>query len=219
MFPSYISSQTKFYNQIAENYFSSIASAHTKEEYDAVMAQICRKWMREFTNENVLTYYLESGQMDSDDIETIRKYYVDHAEPFQKAVLSANLKCGRKYTLVYLSEFGFPVADKITFRDVTPCQYAQYTDAVRMVYRAARKRSDVAHYFYNCSIAIFEGWRDMDDKIGYEKVNETDNVITWKSKYTCFDASFFEDSIKSMGTPFFEYRNYKTRKTDGKVFA
>ena len=55
MFPSYISSQTKFYNQIAEDYFSSIAATHTKSEYDAAINRICRKWMREFTNENVLT--------------------------------------------------------------------------------------------------------------------------------------------------------------------
>lgn len=219
MLPSYITSQTGFYNQIAEDYFSSIASAHTKEEYDAVMAQICRKWMREFTNENVLNYYLESGEMEPDDIETIRKYYVDHAEPFQKAVLSANLKSGRKYTLVYLSESGFPVADKITFRGVTPCQYAQYTDAVKVRCRRSRKHSDSDLCFYDCSLAIYEGWRDLDKMATYEKVSESEDATMWKSKYTCFDAGNFEAAIKYIGTPIFEYCNYKTREADGKVFA
>ncbi|MCD7996411.1 MAG: hypothetical protein LUH21_04170 [Clostridiales bacterium] len=219
MFPSYISSQTEFYNQIAEDYFSSLAATHTKSEYDVAMNRICRKWMREFTDENVLAYYMESGEMDSDDIETIRKYYVDHAEPFQKAVLSANLKCDRKYTLVYLSEFGFPEAEKITFWGVTPCQYAQYTDAVKVRCRRSRKHSDTVLYFYDCSLAVYEGWCDLDKMATYEKVSESEDATMWKSKYTCFDVGNFEAAIKYMGTPIFEYHNYKTRETDGKVFA
>jgi len=219
MLPLYITSQGEFYNHIANEYFTTIAAAHTATEYAAAMNQICRKWMREFTDDNVLAYYLESGEMELNDIETIRQYYISHAGPFQKAVLGANLKDGQEYTLVYLSEFGYPIADKITFKSVTLCQYAQYTDAVKITCRRSRKRSDSALCFYDCSIAIYEGWHDLDKSATFEKVSKSETVTIWKSKYSCFAVGNFEDSIKSMGTPIFKYCNYKVRESDGKIFA
>ena len=153
----YIRSNVGFYNHIAEEYFTVASQAKTKEDYEKLLFSFCKKWKRELTDENVLDYFVESGEMELDTVEEFRRFYIENAEPFQKAIINAKLTIGNKYTLVYMNEFGFPVADKIVFKGVSPCQYAQYTDAVKITARRARKRSDVYINFYDCSLAIYEG--------------------------------------------------------------
>ena len=114
-----------------------------------------------------------------------------------------------------MNEFGFPVADKIVFKGVSPCQYAQYTDAIKMTVRRARKRSDVYINFYDCSMAIYEGWKDLPEEVANEKIGEH----LRQSRYGCFDARYFEDCVKYFGKPIVEYRNFKVRESDGKTFA
>ena len=211
----YIRSNASFYNHIAEGFFNTTSAAHTKEEYNKLLFSFCKKWQRELTDENVLAYFLESGEMEPDIIQEFRQFYIDNAEPFQKAIINANLIIGKKYTLVYMNEFGFPVADKIVFKGVFLCQYAQYTDAIKMMARRARKRTDVYINFYDCSMAIYEGWKDLPETVSHEKIGE----YLYKSKYACFDARYFEDCVRYFGKPVVEYRNFKTRESDGKTFA
>ena len=216
--PSYIRSNAGLYDRIAETFYTEIAKAHTEEEYKNTFSKMCRYYMKDFSNEDVQRYLLESGTMETEDIEAIKQFYIDNAEPLQKTILSSNMEEGKRYTLVYMNEFGFPVADKITFMSVTPCQYAQYTDAVKMVFKRARKRNAIAKYFYNCSIAIYEGWHDLQKEDTYNKTRETAEVTCYMSKYTCFDSRFFSDAVEKFGKPLAEYRNFKTG-TNGKVYA
>ncbi len=211
----YIRSNTEFYNRIAENFFATMSVAHTKEGYDKLLFLFCKRWQRELTDENVLEYLVESGEMEPDTIKEFRQFYIENAEPFQKAIIDANLIVGKKYTLIYMNEFGFPVADKIVFKGVLPCQYAQFTDAIKMTVRRARKRSDVYINFYDCSMAIYEGWKDLPEDVTHVKIS--DNLR--QSKYGCFDARYFEDCVKYFGMPVVEYRNFKARESNGKTFA
>ena len=212
---SYIRNNAEFYNRIASEYFPTTAQARTKEEYDKLLFSFCKRWQKELTNNDISSYFIESGEMEPDIIEEFRQFYIDNAEPFQKAIINADLIVDKKYTLVYMNEFGFPVADKIVFKGVSPCQYTQYTDAIKLTVRRARKRSDVYINFYDCSMAIYEGWNDLPEEVTHDKIG--DNLR--QSKYGCFDARFFEDCIKYFGKPVVEYRNFKTRESDGKVFA
>ena len=217
--PAYIRSNAGFYDRIAEEFYEETAKARTKEEYDLAFAKICRCWMKDLTNEDVQRYLLESGIMEAEDMAAIRKFYIDNAGDFQKAILSANMQEGKKYTLVYLNDFGFPVLDKITFYGCSPCQYAQYTDAVKMIFKRARKRTMMGKYFYGTSLAIYEGWYDISKEDTYKKTGESSTVTTYISKYTCFDSRYFSDMVEKLGTPLVEYRNFRVREADGKVFA
>lgn len=211
----YIKNNVGFYNRIAREYYTVTSQAKTKEEYEKLLSSFCRRWKRELTDENVLAYFVEFGEMEPDTIEEFRQFYIDSAGPFQKAIINANLIIGKKYTLIYMNEFGFPVADKIVFKGASPCQYAQYTDAVKMTVRRARKHSDVCINFYDCSMAIYEGWHDLPEEETHIKLS--DNLC--QSKYGCFDVRYFEDCIKYFGQPVVEYRNFKVRESDGKTFA
>jgi hypothetical protein len=211
----YIRSNAGFYNHIAEEYFTVTSQAHTKEEYEKLLFSFCKRWQRELTDENVLAYFIESGEMEPDTVDEFRQFYIENAEPFQKAIINAKLIKGNKYTLVYMNEFGFPVADKIVFKGVSPCQYAQYTDAIKITAKRAIKRSDVYINFYDCSLAIYKGWHDLSEEVTHNKIS--DNLR--QSKYSCFDARFFKDCVEHFGKPVVEYRNFKIRESDGKVFA
>jgi len=211
----YIRSNASFYNHIAEEFFTVTCQAATKEEYEKLFFSFCKRWQRELTNNDILSYYIESGEMEPDTIQEIRQFYIDNAEQFQKAIINANLIIGKKYTLVYMNEFGFPVADKIVFKGVSPCQYAQYTDAIKLKARRARKRTDMYINFYDCSMAIYEGWNDLPETVSHEKVGE----YLYRSRYACFDARYFDDCVNYFGKPIVEYRNFKVRESDGKTFA
>ena len=132
--PRYILSQKCFYNSIAENFYTTTSQAHTKEEYEKALKTVCNKWRGELTDSDVLNYFFIEGIMEIETINEIKQYFIDNAGEFQKTILNANLKQGNKYTLVYMSEFGFPIADKITFDNITPVQYAQYEDAILMTF-------------------------------------------------------------------------------------
>lgn len=216
--PAYIKSNAEFYNRIAEDFYSRTAKAHTKDEYLTEFSNVCNYWKRDLTDDNVIKYFILSGVMEIDDIKAIQQYYIDNAEDFQKAILSANLEKGKKYTLVYLNEYGFPIADKITFDSMNVCQYAQYTDAVKMTFKRYKKRGLTGRYFYNCSLAIYEGWHDSTKQDVYNTVEETENATIYKSKYTCFDARFFSEMVERLGKPLFEYKAFKVGK-NGTVYA
>lgn len=141
-----------------------------------------------------------------------------YAGPLQKAANAANLKPGHKYTLVYFSEFGFPVAQKITFDSMSLTTYAQHSDVVKLVFTPYRKRSKYSRRFYNSSLMIFEGWQDMDESATNEILKDDGQIKVTKSKYSCFSASYIEDLEKLFTNPVMIYKDYKTG-VNGKVYG
>lgn len=217
-FSSYIRSNAGYYNQIAEDFYSSTAAAHTKAEYRAAFASVCRSHMREFTNPEVMRYMETTGAIEPEDVANIKRFYIENAEHFQREVLSAELQEGKRYTLVYLNEFGFPVADNITLSSVYPCQYAQYTDAVAFRFKRKKARTETVHYFYDCSLAVFEGWHTLEKEDTFEKVRETASATMYKSKYSSFDARYFIELVQKLGSPILQYSCFKIG-VDGKIYA
>ena len=84
----YIRSNASFYNHIAEGFFNTTSAAHTKEEYDKLMLTLCKRWQRELTDENVLAYFIESGEMEPDTIEEIKRFYKTTRNHFRKQLLT-----------------------------------------------------------------------------------------------------------------------------------
>lgn len=141
-----------------------------------------------------------------------------YAGPLQKALTAAELVPGHRYTLVYLNEFGFPVAQKITYDSMSFTTYAQHSDVVKLVFTPFRKRSKYSRRFYNCSLMIFDGWQDMDESAINETIREDEQIKVTKSKYSCFSASYIEDLEKIFKHPVMIYKDYK-RGVNGKLYA
>lgn len=156
---------------------------------------------------------------DKDSIIDMFHDFVErYAEPLQKGIYSAGLVLGRKYTLAYCNEFGFPVIQKITLNSVQLTTYAQFSDCVRFVFTPYRKRTIYAKTFYNTSLIIFEGWQELPENFGYTVEKETKNCTVRKSNYTCFDSRYIDDMEKVLKNPIAIYKNYKTGE-NGKIYA
>ena len=141
-----------------------------------------------------------------------------YAGPLQKAMNAAGLVPGRRYTLVYLSEFGFPVAEKITFGGMSFTTYAQHSDVVKLVFTPYRKRSQYSRRFYNCSLMIFDGWQNMDESATKDILKDDGQIKITKSKYSCFSASYIEDLEKVFKNPVMIHKDYK-KGVNGKMYA
>ena len=141
-----------------------------------------------------------------------------YAEPLQKAVDAAGLVPGRKYTLVYLSDFGFPIAEKITFHGYTLTTYAQHADAVRMNYTPYRKRSTRSRLFCGDSLLIFNGWQDLPEQATRETLKEDEKIKITRSKYESFSSSYIEDAAALLKDPVLIFKRYQTG-ANGKIYA
>ena len=84
------------------------------------------------------------------------------AMTIQETFRQANLKSGEKYTLLFTNDFSFPCVQKVTLESVEETSYAQYKDAVRLVFRPCKKRTFYQKYFYGEKrFAILKGWHDI----------------------------------------------------------
>ena len=157
----------------------------------------------------------------SDEAAAIREFnnlVQRYAEPFQRAVNAAGLIPGHKYTLVYLNDFGFPVAEKITFSSFRFSTYAQHSDVVEMFFTPYRRRKLYSRRFYDCSLMIFDGWQDMKETDISDVLKDDEKIRVTKSKYTCFSANYIEDLEKVFTNPVLVYKDYK-RGVNGKLYA
>lgn len=156
---------------------------------------------------------------DEDSIIDIFDTLIDkYASPLQKAVYSAGLVSGGKYTLAYCNDFGFPVAQKITFERLNLCTYAQFSDCVELICIPYRKRSKYRKILHDTSILIFEGWQDLPKNFGYTVERETADCTMQKSNYSCFDSHYIDDMEKVLKNPVVVYKNYKTG-VNGKIYV
>lgn len=217
--PAYVKSNIHFFERIVEKFYSETANTYSEEEYRAAIASVLTRYKKEFLDENVMSYLVEAGLLEPEKAEEINEFYTQNAEPFQKAVLKADLQPEKRYTLVYMNEFGFPVADQVTLKSVHMTTYAQCTDAISLTFCRKGRRKDTRIFFYNCSLAIYEGWHELKKEVTQDKLKETEDVTVYQSKYVSFDNRFFEDCLKSFGQPVMEYKNYAVRKSDGRVIA
>lgn len=116
-----------------------------------------------------------------------------YALPLQAAVHAARMEKGSKYTIAFLGDFGLPVALQFTFDRVEYKHYAQYDDAVALIFTPAGKRKLRMMNLYNRSFVLCEGWRELDKHVTMN-IDERPNGITVSSgKYCSFDERYMDD--------------------------
>lgn len=143
---------------------------------------------------------------------------VRYLEPLQKAVFDAGLIPGGRYTLFYLNDFGFPVAQKITFECYKFTTFAQHSDVAILEFKPYRKQKSYRMTIYGRSFAIFKGWQDYSRESYTVTDKSSENIEYIRTKYACFDARFFDDGIKVLKDPVMIFKDYKTG-VNGKIFA
>lgn len=105
----------------------------------------------------------------------------------------APLVKGNKYTLFYMSDFGGLVSSKVVYDSHQPEKYAQYDNAVKMVYKPYRKRGLYRQYFYS-RLLVFEGWHDLPESVLFD-LDNTNGWPTKSSKFLSCDLGQFEEVL------------------------
>jgi hypothetical protein len=159
-----------------------------------------------------------TAQTANEAARNIHKVFNDYAEPRQKAFFNAGLVEGEKYTIMCMSDFGFPVTIKCKIIGVEYTTYAQHSDVVKVCCIPYKSRKARAYLFYSGSVIIFKGWQELKEEDTYNIEEVRENCIMRRSKYGCFDPRYFEDVLKKLKNPVVVYKEYKSG-ANGKAYA
>lgn len=133
----------------------------------------------------------------------IQKY----AEPLQRTIASADLQPGGRYTLVYHNEFGFPVAQKVTFWGYAMRTYAQHSDVVQLTvaYRGGKTQWLKLFIGYE-PLLIFRGWQELPGSALWDVKRSSGDATMRVSKYESFSDQYIEDALHILKDPVVIYR-------------
>jgi hypothetical protein len=116
-------------------------------------------------------------------------------QQFEKVV--HEVKSGEKYTLFGFNEFGFPFSQHVVIDKAYIGKYAQYDNALYIVYKPKRKRTWYKKVITpNNTMVIWEGWHNVQDNM-YKESEEINGVVIQMS-LNCFDKTYLHDALKSV---------------------
>lgn len=133
----------------------------------------------------------------------IQKY----AGPLQRTIASADLQPGGRYTLVFHNEFGFPVAQKVTFWGYAMRTYAQHSDVVQLTvaYRGGKTQCLKLFIGYE-PLLIFRGWQELPESALWDVKRSSGDTTMRVSKYGSFSDQYIEDALHILKDPVVIYR-------------
>lgn len=133
----------------------------------------------------------------------IQKY----AGPLQRTIASADLQPGGRYTLVFHNEFGFPVAQKVTFWGYAMRTYAQHSDVVQLTvaYRGGKTQWLKLFIGYE-PLLIFRGWQELPESALWDVKGSSGDTTMRVSKYESFSDQYIEDALHILKDPVVIYR-------------
>jgi len=103
---------------------------------------------------------------------------------------------GDKFTLVKIDPWlgGLSVSHG-TYHDYLPGNYAQYTDAVKLIFKPEKKRKLYYYWLYN-DVIIYRGWLDLPENILWEVTEDKERGwTTKKSKYLSCDHQQYDAAL------------------------
>lgn len=108
-------------------------------------------------------------------------------DSIQEQFLKANLIQNQKITIVRMNDFGMVNVIKGYFKSYKNTTYAQYDDAIKLVFRPERKRYDYNIYLYR-EVLIFDGWVDIPENLFWEEIeSNTPGVVCKRTRFRSCD--------------------------------
>ncbi|WP_144533991.1 LPD29 domain-containing protein [Bacillus pumilus] len=119
--------------------------------------------------------------------------FLMEVEGIQEQFEQALLKKGEKYTLCYISDLGSFITQQISFDSFEPTKYAQYDNAVKLVFKPQNKRKLYYTHFYS-DLLIFKGWHELPENV-LNNVKKSKGFLTISSKYHSCDKQQFDEVL------------------------
>jgi hypothetical protein len=107
---------------------------------------------------------------------------------------NANLQQGQKFTLFDISDFGMMSTQQGTFDHFECCEYAQYKNAVKIVFKPKNKRGLYYTYKYR-DLLIYPGWLELPVEVLHTVERTGTGVTMTRTKYMSCDHRQYDEVI------------------------
>lgn len=123
------------------------------------------------------------------DLKTAMYRLITEVDGIQEQFSRAGLIENQKITIVRMNEFGGMSTTRGYFKSYTNTTYAQYDNAVKLVFRPERKRNDYYIHLYR-DVLIFDGWVEIPENLLWEDVkSNTPGCSIRRTKFLSCDKS------------------------------
>lgn len=123
------------------------------------------------------------------DLKTAMYRLLTEVDGIQEQFSRAGLIENQKITIVRMNEFGGMSTTRGYFKSYTNTTYAQYDNAVKLVFRPERKRNDYYIHLYR-DVLIFDGWIEIPENLLWEDVkSNTPGCSIRRTKFLSCDKS------------------------------
>lgn len=123
------------------------------------------------------------------DLKTAMYRLLTEVDGIQEQFSRAGLMENQKITIVRMNEFGSMSTTRGYFKSYTNTTYAQYDNAVKLVFRPERKRNDYYIHLYR-DVLIFDGWVEIPENLLWEDVkSNTPGCSIRRTKFLSCDKS------------------------------
>ncbi|WP_290774180.1 LPD29 domain-containing protein [Anaerofustis sp.] len=151
--------------------------------------QLMKKWIYE----NNFKFSVDVVRAISiPDLKTAMYHLLTKADGMQEQFAIANFTENQKITIIRMNEFGGIGVTRGYFKDYTNTTYAQYDNAVKLVFRPERKRNDYYAYLYRDAL-IFNDWVEIPENLLWEDIeSNTPECSVRKARFLSCDESQYD---------------------------
>ena len=167
---------------------NSLADSWNKEKYNEYKTLI-KQWI--YDNKFKLDINIVRAIVNEDFKQIMYRILLE-PDGIQEQFDIAKLECGQKITMIYMSDFGGIVTRKCTFKSYQHITYAQYDNAVKLIFRPENKRNDYEMNLYK-SILIYDGWIDYPESLLWEQLLPSLNgMVCKRTKFMSCDKKQYD---------------------------
>lgn len=129
--------------------------------------------------------------IESEDFKAAMYKLLTEVDGVQEQFIRANLEENQKITIIRIGDFGDMSVIRGHFKQFECRKYAQYDDAVKLVYRPEKKRKDYYIWIYR-EVLIFNDWFEVPEDLLWETVKDDSKVTICKSRFMSFDHAQYD---------------------------
>lgn len=214
-------------SQIVETYTTALGISeeeynHYKELAESIEDMsgdviISNDWHKTWNNEKFYFYkiivrsWIEANNfefnigvvraIENDELKLAMYRILTEPDDIRNQFENAFLSVGQKITIVRMSELGGVGSCKAVFKDYEFKAYAQYDNAVKIIYQPEGKRNDYYQNLYK-EVIIYDGWVDIPRELFWESVPSASGLRCERTKFLSCDRGQFDvvlDYFKKQG--------------------
>lgn len=128
-------------------------------------------------------------QIEIEDLKHMMYRVLMEIDSITEQFSRAGLQDGQRITIMRIGDFGGFTVQHVTFKSMEIGKYAQYDNAVKLVFIPERKRKLYYNWYYS-DMVVVDGWVNIPETLLYD-VTETADFITKHSKFLSCDRTMY----------------------------